>query len=219
MGRFKSKQPPSPTAPTQQNGPQNPYMQGSPPPADWPTTFNGPVIGIDRDGVINEWKNVIKRYEDIKFINGSLEAIKQLRLKGHRVVMFSDQPNIMKGLLTDQEMQNLQQFYMQSFGSAGILSIDGFYYNQSDDIRDPYAKPNIGMMKRASQEMSVNFKEGYYVGDTIEDIKMAQKAGAKPILVRTGKGAKTEKEHLKGIDNKYDDVQVFDNLLDFVNSL
>ena len=133
--------------------------------------------------------------------------------------MFSDQPNIKKGLLTDQDMQNLQQFYMQSFGGAGILSIDGFYYNQSDDIRDPYAKPNTGMFSRASQEMGVNFKEGYYVGDTIEDIKMAQKAGAKPILVRTGKGAKTEKEHLKGINNKYDNVQIFDNLLDFVNSL
>jgi len=74
-------------------------------------------------------------------------------------------------------------------------------------------------MNRAIQEMNVDFKKGYYVGDTIEDIRMAQKAGAKPILVRTGKGAKTEKEHLKGINNKYDDVQVFDNLLAFVGSL
>ena len=229
MGRFKSKQPPSPSAPTQPTQPNgapfgsggvnDPFMQGSQPPADWPTTFNGPVIGIDRDGVINEWKNVIKRYEDVKFINGSLDAIKQLRLKGHRVVLFADQPNIMKGLLTGQDVNNLQGFYMQNFGAAGILSIDGFYFNQSDDIRDPYAKPNIGMLNRATQEMNVDFKKGYYVGDTIEDIKMAQKAGAKPILVRTGKGAKTEKDHLKGINNKYDDVQVFDNLLAFVNSL
>ena len=229
MGRFKSKQPPTaPPSPqaTQPNGcpfgsggANDPFMQGSQPPADWPTTFNGPVIGIDRDGVINEWKNVIKRYEDVKFINGSLEAIKQLRLKGHRVVMFSDQPNISRGLLTDQDVNNLQGFYMQNFGAAGIMSIDGFYYNQSDNIQDPYAKPNTGMLNRATQEMNVDFKKGYYVGDTIEDIKMAQKAGAKPILVRTGKGAKTEKEHLKGINNKYDDVQVFDNLLDFVNTL
>ena len=229
MGRFKSKQPPTaPPSPqaTQPNGcpfgsggSNDPFMQGSQPPADWPTNFNGPVIGIDRDGVINEWKNVIKRYEDVKFINGSLEAIKQLRLKGHRVVLFSDQPNISRGLMSNQDVQNLQNFYMQNFGNAGIMSIDGFYYNQSDNIQDPYAKPNIGMLNRATQEMNVDFKKGYYVGDTIEDIKMAQKAGAKPILVRTGKGAKTEKEHLKGINNKYDDVQVFDNLLAFVGSL
>ena len=108
---------------------------------------------------------------------------------------------------------------MQNFGAAGIMSIDGFYFNQSDDIRDPYAKPNIGMMSRATQEMNVDFKKGYYVGDTIEDIKMAQKFGVTPVLVRTGKGAKTEKEYLKGISTKYNDVQVFDNLLDFVNTL
>ena len=225
MGRYKSKQPPTqpvqfPTS-TPNNGGSPSQQMGMPPQptADWPTTFNGPVIGIDRDGVINEWKNIIKRYEDVKFINGSLEAIKQLRLKGHRVVLFSDQPNISRGLMSDQDVNNLQGFYMQNFGAAGILSIDGFYYNQSDNIQDPYAKPNIGMLDRATREMNVNFKKGYYVGDTIEDIKMAQKAGAKPILVRTGKGAKTEKEHLKGINNKYNDVQVFDNLLAFVGSL
>ena len=225
MGRFKSKQPPTPPSsppnktPYGSGGVNDPFMQGSQPPADWPTTFNGPVIGIDRDGVVNEWKNVIKRYEDVKFINGSLEAIKQLRLKGHKLVLFADQPNIMKGLMTGQDVNNLQGFYMQNFGQAGIMNIDGFYFNQSDDPRDPYAKPNIGMLKRAENEIGLDFSKGYYVGDTIEDIKMAQKAGAKPILVRTGKGAKTEKEYLKGINNKYDDVQVFDNLLSFVNSL
>ena len=213
MGRYKSKQPPSQMPSPNQSG-MSPQQT-----ADWPTTFNGPVIGIDRDGVINEWKNVIKRYEDVKFINGYLEAIKQLRLKCHRVVLFSDQPNISRGLLTDQDVHNLQNFYMQNFGAAGILSIDGFYYNQSDNIQDPYAKPNIGMMNRATQEMNVDFKKGYYVGDTIEDIKMAQKFGVTPVLVRTGKGAKTEKEHLKGISSKYNDVQVFDNLLEFAASL
>ena len=53
----------------------------------------------------------------------------------------------------------------------------------------------------------------------IEDVKMAQNGGAKPVLVRTGFGAKTEKENLKGINSKYKDVQIFDNLLDFANSL
>ena len=224
MGRFKSKQPPSPSTPPNatpygSGGTNDPFMQGSQPPPDWPTTFNGPVIGIDRDGVVNEWKNVIKRYEDVKFINGSLEAIKQLRLKGHKLVMFSDQPNIMKGLMTGQDVNNLQGFYMQNFGQAGIMSIDGFYFNQSDDPRDPYAKPNIGMLNRAKNELGVDFTKGYYVGDTIEDIKMAIKAKATPVLVRTGRGADTERKYLKSFDTKYKDVQVFDSLLDFVNSL
>lgn len=212
MGRYQSQFPPS--ADQQTNPPQPQYS-----PQDWPTEFPKCVIGIDRDGVINEWKNVIKRYEDVKFIGGSLEAIRELRLKGHKVVLFADQPNINRGLLSNNDANNILNFMMQVFGSNGIFTIDGFYYNQSDLPQDPYAKPNIGMLKRAENELKVNFSKGYYVGDTIDDIKMAIKIGAIPVLVRTGKGLETEKKYLKSFDVKYKDVKVFDNLLEFAKSL
>ena len=219
MGRFKSTKPPSQV-------PQG-MPEGSPPPGysqydpnDWPTEFPNGMIGIDRDGVINEWKNVIKRYEDVRWIPGSLEAIRTLRLKGYQIMMFSDQPNIMKGLLRGEDVDKIMNnFYMSEFGKNGIFSIDGFLYNTSDDPRDQFAKPNTGMFQRMEQMYKVNIKGGYYVGDTIEDVKMAQNGGAKPVLVRTGFGSKTEKENFKGINNKYKDVQIFDNLLDFANSL
>lgn len=188
-------------------------------PDGWPTEFPKCVIGIDRDGVINEWKNVIKRHEDVSIIEGSLEAIRTLRLKGHRVVLFADQPNIMRGLLSPQDVNNVMEHMMRVFGEGGIFSIDGFYHNTSDDSRDIYAKPNTGMMKRSQNEMGVKFNEGYYVGDTIEDIKMAMNIGATPVLVRTGKGLSTEEKYLKSFNPKYKDVKVFDNLLEFANSL
>ena len=232
MGRYKSKQPvqgvpptqgmSSPTTPGSYQPPQQqgmPQQQGQYNPQDWPTTFPKAMVGFDRDGVVIEWKNVIKRFEDIKYITGSLEAIRQLRLKGHKAWMFADQPNIARGLMTDNDVQNIHNNMMNQFGQAGIFSIDGFLYNQSDMPQDPYAKPNTGMLNRSKNEMNMDWTDGYYVGDTIEDIKMAQKFGVTPVLVRTGKGAKTEKEYLKGISTKYNDVQVFDNLLDFVNTL
>ena len=219
MGRYQTKTVSATQSQVQQEG--SPFMnqQSQYSPEDWPTTFTKSVIGIDRDGVINEWKNVIKRREDVQFISGSLEAIRKLRLIGHRVVLFSDQPNIQRGLLTQQDVQGIFQHMMQQFGQAGIFSIDGFYYNTSDIPQDLYAKPNIGMLNRAKNEAGVDFSKGYYVGDTIEDIKMAIKAKATPVLVRTGKGADTERKYLKSFDTKYKDVQVFDNLLDFANSL
>ncbi len=232
MGRFKSKQPPtqpvqfppskpqSPACPTGGMPPQQQMgQQGQYNPQDWPTSFPKPMIGIDRDGVIIEWKNVIKRFEDIKYIPGSLEAIRKLRLKGYKAWLFADQPNIARGLMTDNDVQNIHNNMMNQFGQSGIFSIDGFLYNQSDMPQDPYAKPNVGMLNRSKNEMGVDWTGGYYVGDTIEDIKMAIKFGVTPVLVRTGKGAKTEKEYLKGMNNKYEGVKVFDNLLSFVDSL
>ena len=234
MGRFKSKQPPtqpvqfapskpeSNACPTQQMGmpPQQQMgQQGQYNQQDWPTSFPKPMIGIDRDGVIVEWKNVIKRFEDVKYINGSLEAIRKLRMKGHKMMMLSDQPNIAKGLLNNNDVENVMNYMMQNFGQNGIFSIDGFLYNQSDDSRDHYAKPNVGMLARSKNEMGMDWTGGYYVGDTIEDVKMAIKFGVTPVLVRTGKGKQTEKDHFKGMNNKYEGVKVFDNLLSFVDSL
>ena len=218
MGRYKTTRPPSQV-------PEG-MPEGSPPPGyslynpeDWPKEFKTGVIGIDRDGVINEWKNVIKRHEDVKWIPGSLEGIRTLRLKGYHVMMFSDQP-IMKGLIKAEEVDKIMNtLYMREFGQNGIFSIDGFLYNTSNDPRDMYSKPNTGMFNKMKQMYKMDITGGYYVGDTIEDVKMAQNGGAKPVLVRTGFGAKTEKENFKGINTKYKDVQIFDNLLDFANSL
>ena len=239
MGRFKSDKAPTqpvqfPTTPTGSPLPQQqmqmggmPQQQGGFPqqqmgqynPQDWPTSFPKPMVGFDRDGVVIEWKNVIKRYEDVRYIDGSLEAIRKLRLKGHKAFMFADQPNIYRGLMNDQDVSNINNIMMQNFGQHGIFSIDGFLYNQSDMPQDPFAKPNIGMLNRSKNELNMDWTDGYYVGDTIEDVKMAIKFGVTPVLVRTGKGAKTEKEYLKGMNNKYEGVKVFDNLLSFVDSL
>ena len=66
MGRYQTKTTPAEQLPVQQGG--SPFMnqQSQYSPEDWPTTFTKSVIGIDRDGVINEWKNVIKRREDVQ---------------------------------------------------------------------------------------------------------------------------------------------------------
>ena len=239
MGRFKSDKAPTqpvqfPTTPTGSSLPQQQMQMGGMPPQqggfpqqqmgqynpqDWPTSFPKPMVGFDRDGVVIEWRNVIKKYQDVKYINGSLEAIRKLRLKGHKAFMFADQPNIYRGLMNDQDVSNINNIMMQNFGQHGIFSIDGFLYNQTDMPQDPFAKPNIGMLNRSKNEMKMDWTGGYYVGDTIEDVKMAIKFGVTPVLVRTGKGAKTEKEYLKGMNNKYEGVKVFDNLLSFVDSL
>ena len=75
MGRYKSKQPvqgvpptqgmSSPTTPGSYQPPQQqgmPQQQGQYNPQDWPTTFPKAMVGFDRDGVVIEWKNVIKRF-------------------------------------------------------------------------------------------------------------------------------------------------------------
>jgi len=180
------------------------------------------VIGLDRDGVINNDRGTYTwKFADFSFIPGSLEAITKIRLLGHKLVIITNQGGIEKGMFTQEDVDALHMQMLDEFGKAGCPSIDAIYYSASSRKNDMYAKPNTGMFKRCENEHKhIKFNQGYYVGDKISDLKAAYKVGAKPILVRTGYGLETEKDlnkfAYKEIKKR---TKVFDTLLDFANWL
>jgi D-glycero-D-manno-heptose 1,7-bisphosphate phosphatase len=180
------------------------------------------VIGLDRDGVINkDIGDYCWRIDDFVPIEGSVDAVAECRRKGYKIVIITDQGGIEKGLYKQEDVDALHTHMLDLFGKAGCSSIDAIYYSASSRKDDPFAKPNTGMFKRCEKEIKdIKFKEGYYVGDKIKDLKAAVNAGAKPVLVRTGYGAETEKELNKWT---YRELKrrtvIFDSLADFVKSL
>lgn len=189
---------------------------------NWPVKFEKPVIGIDLNGTIVE-DTLILGPECIKILTGALEGIKTMRLKGYKVVILSDQPGIAAGKITSSNIDSAFQELMKQFGQAGIASIDGFLYNTSEIKEDDFAKPNLGMVKRAEKEIlkdKARFKDGWYVGDSLVDLKFADKMGARPILIKTGKSQtaieQLEKFTYKELKAK---TKIFNTLLEFAQTL
>ncbi len=180
------------------------------------------VVGLDRDGVINrDLGTYCYKIEDFDPIPGSLDAIATLRRKGYKIAIITDQGGIEKGIYTQEQVDTLHEHMLKLLGEAGCFSIDAIYYSASSRKEDPFAKPNTGMFKRCEKEIKdIKFKEGYYVGDKIKDLKAAMNIGAKPVLVRTGYGLETEKEL-----NRYAHKElkrrtlIFNDLTEFVESL
>lgn len=181
------------------------------------------VIGLDRDGIINQIpsRGYVKSPDELVIIPGALEAIKSMRDRGYQVSIISDQPHISKGNLAVWEVDGVNAKLMEIFGQAGIMTIQGLYYNTSEDKQDMYAKINLGMFKRCENENpTVDFSKGYYVGDSLVDLKAAVKLKAKPVLIRTGNGEETEV-----LLNKFTNQEVkkkariYSSLLDFANDL
>lgn len=190
-------------------------------PNNWPKDFPKPVVGLERDGtIIQDIGDYISSPSQVIPIQSSLEAIKMLRLKGYKVVILTNQSGISKGKLTQEQVDNVHNHLMKIFGEAGILSISGLLYSTSDMKEDIFAKPNIGMFNRAKNDFKVDWKKGWYVGDKISDLKAGDKAGAKPILVKTGKGLETiEKLNTFANRDLKSKTKVYQNLLEFVKTL
>lgn len=180
------------------------------------------VIGLDRDGVINEdLSTYVTRPEDFNPIPGSLEAIAYLRNQGYQIVIITNQGGIEKGLMSENDVNLVHEYMLSLLGQAGCSSIDGIYYSSTSSKKDPYAKPNVGMFKECEKHTpSIKFSQGFYVGDKITDLKAALKIGARPVLVRTGYGLETEKELNK---YTYKDIKkktyIFDSLAEFASQL
>jgi D-glycero-D-manno-heptose 1,7-bisphosphate phosphatase len=180
------------------------------------------VIGLDRDGILNrDLGTYCFRPDDFDPIPGALEAVAELRRKGYKIVIISDQGGIEKGLFTMADVDRTHDRMFQLLGEAGCKSIDALYYSSGCQKQDPYVKPNTGMFKRCENENpDIKFKEGYYVGDKIKDLKAAVNIGAQPVLIRTGYGLETEQDLNKFT---YRELKrrtlIFDSLADFADSL
>lgn len=179
------------------------------------------TIGLDRDGTINrDIGTYVTNPSEFQPIVGSLEAVAMLRDKGYNIVILTNQAGITKGIMTPDDVEQVHLHMLELLGQAGCKSIDGIYYSTTNLKEDMYAKPNIGMFKKAENDLRLKFKGGYYVGDKISDLKAAEKIRATPILVKTGYGLDTI-EKLNTFANRElkKKTQIFNNLWEFANNL
>jgi histidinol phosphatase-like enzyme len=137
----------------------------------WPKTFPKTNIAFER-------KNVITKGTSLEPIEGALEAIKNLRLKGYKVGLIMDEAGS-----TEEKSEAMLQGLMKVFGDAGIMTIDYMYYSIGVEKQDPFVKPSTGMFKRAMQEQGIAFKNAWYVGKEIRDAKAAFKVGSRTALI------------------------------------
>ncbi len=173
------------------------------------------LIILDRDGVINEDSDdYIKTPDEWQPIDGSLDAIARLSHAGYRVIVASNQSGISRGLFTIEDLNNIHEKMHNMVKGAGG-TIDAVFYSPYGPDDNAYCrKPNPGMLEDISSRLRVGLKGVPMVGDKLSDIEAALKAGAQPILVRTGKGSETEAEA-----GNLRNVPVHDSLLSYVDNL
>jgi HAD superfamily hydrolase (TIGR01662 family) len=119
------------------------------------------TVGLDRDGTINQDIGYIGNPDNFRPIPRSLEAVAMLRAKGYNIVILTNQAGIMKGLMTPEDVEKVNARMLELLGQAGCSSIDGIYYSTTNLKEDTFAKPNVGMFKRAETELGVKFKVGH----------------------------------------------------------
>jgi len=162
---------------------------------------------LDRDGVINEDSDAyIKSAAEWQPIPGSLEAIARLNQAGYRVCVASNQSGLGRGLFDYDAFAAMNAAMHRRLAELGGR-IDAMAFSpEAPEQASEMRKPAPGMLRDLARRLGSSLEGVWFIGDSATDLKAARAAGAKAVLVRTGKGRKTESAGVHAGVSIYDDL-------------
>ncbi len=153
------------------------------------------LVILDRDGVINQDSDAyIKSPNEWRPIAGSLEAIARLNQAGYHVVVATNQSGVGRGLFEMATLNAIHDKMHRALAQVGGRIDAVFFCPHAQDAGCACRKPKPGLLEEIASRLNVNLKNVPAVGDGLRDLQAAAAVGAAPILVLTGKGAKTRKD-------------------------
>ena len=154
------------------------------------------AVFIDRDGVIVEECNYVYRPEELRFIDGSVCALRRLTRSPYSIIIVTNQSGIARGYFTEEEYHIFTE-HMLSILKKEDVHIDAVYYcphHPVEGVSPAYRidcdcrKPKTGMLERAVREHGIDLESSWLIGDKTSDIKAGKDASCRTIMVRTGYG-------------------------------
>lgn len=150
------------------------------------------LVILDRDGVINkDSDDYIKSVDEFIPYPDSLDAIARLNRAGYAIAVATNQSGIGRGYYDENTLaamhKKLAQLLAERGGHIDYIAWCPHRPDENCDCR----KPRPGLLQQIARHFGTDLKGVTLVGDSPGDIEAAHAVGARPVLVKTGKGERT----------------------------
>lgn len=162
-----------------------------------------PAIFLDRDGTINVDHGYVHEIDAFEFIDGVIDAMRELKKMGYALVVVTNQSGIARGKFTEAQFETLTEWMDWSLADRDV-DLDGIYYcphhpqGSIEEFRQvcDCRKPHPGMLISARDFLHLVCRLLLEKKKKLEDMQAAAAAnvGTK-VLVRTGKPVTAEAEN------------------------
>ena len=181
-----------------------------------------PAVFIDRDGTINEQRGYINHISRFKIIPGVEDAIRLLNQNNFLAIVVSNQSGVARGFYPIELVHEVHALMKQLLEENGSF-LDAIFFcpHHPDGVIPEYTrkcdcrKPGTGLIDQACRSFDIDLSNSYVVGDLYSDMELAERAGVRGILVKTGYGLGEIEYTLPTKPRK--PLYVAENLLDAVN--
>lgn len=153
-----------------------------------------PALFLDRDGVIIEnCPNYVRSWADVVIFPPAVAALAAIRDCPYRIVLVTNQSAVGRGHISLATATAINDRLLAHVRAAGGR-IDAVYMcpHGPDDGCD-CRKPQPGLLLRAAAELDIDLSRSVMIGDALSDVMAGQAAGARAVLLRTGRGGDQER--------------------------
>lgn len=150
-----------------------------------------PAVFLDRDGTLIAEVGNLGDPARASLLPGVPAALRQLRDADYALIVVTNQGGVARGLFGEEAVRAVNARVAELLGEAGVL-VDGWYFcphHPEFTGTCECRKPEPGMLRRAADELALDLPASWMVGDHPTDAEAARRAGARPIIVRTGVGS------------------------------
>jgi D-glycero-D-manno-heptose 1,7-bisphosphate phosphatase len=152
------------------------------------------AIILDRDGTLIHDPGYVHKVEDLKLIEGTLEALHLLK-ENFKFFIVTNQSGIGRGIFTFSDFEKFNNSLLKIFKKNDIAIEKTYVCHHHPDEKCDCRKPGIKFVKEIEKDFNISLKNSWVIGDHPHDIEMGKKAGCRTIYVLTGHGEK-EREDL-----------------------
>ena len=131
---------------------------------------------LDRDGVINFDKGYVHKIKDFKFRPNVIKGLKFLRNNNYYIFVVTNQAGIGKGIYTEKQFFNLQNYIKQKLQKKDIFFDDINFcpYHPEAKIKkyrkiSQLRKPGNLMIKQIRNKWSIKLNKSFMIGDQVTD--------------------------------------------------
>ncbi len=144
------------------------------------------AVFVDRDGTLNVDVDYLSSPGALEVFPQVPEAVFRLNRSGLKVILVTNQSGIARGLLSFEDLDAIHQKLQADLtrSHAWLDDVLCCPHHPADGCR--CRKPGPGMIEQATSRHAIDVSTSYVVGDQSHDVELANRVGAKGILVMTG---------------------------------
>lgn len=143
------------------------------------------AVFLDRDGTIIRDTHYVGTPESVELLSGAADAVRRLNESGWPVVVITNQSGIARGYFTTAHYERVRARVDELLAAGGARIDASFVCPHHPDVTGPCEcrKPGTLLFRQAADQLALDTKRSWFIGDHVRDVAPAAELGGRGILV------------------------------------